>query len=560
MKRFAYTSTSFGFIFWIILLLFIELSIIEQLLLFAFFVTVPLTLLLTETKSRIGKLPGLYRVALYIQFPMAILAALSFLFPSGVIAGGLSLGWLLFTVTVALYGLLRFLERGWYMIEEVSIDVGLMYVALGGAWFSIHRFGIDMLDFNRTIILLTAIHFHFSAFVTPIFAGLLGRMLKIKEDHNRNLYRITVIGIMTGSILIAAGITYSGILEFFSVLLFVACLILYACQAAALVSPMIQNWLPKILLVVSSVTLLLTMSLSFIYGLGEMIQVSFITIPQMVLLHGVGNAFGFVFAGVLAWVNIQPEMKVNLHDIPHSSIYGKWRIGADFFERNHLHMPETPVSNGLVDQLRDYGREDFDPEKIHPDIVSFYENTMKYELTAKTSWKRGFGFLSRVNKLISRKIQQINLPLSHEEKNQAMYSKIIPLDDKKDGREKVRAWVRTGENEETIFAAAYSSHSHQNETYMNIALPLPFGNMTGILRLDHVFQEKRDALTLTTLPRQKDKGDEGIYYHTKWFSIRLPINERFLVWTRTSENLQASHEMWMFGKKFLTIDYEIHKL
>ncbi|HEX6922318.1 MAG TPA: hypothetical protein VF149_00725 [Bacillales bacterium] len=247
--------------------------------------------------------------------------------------------------------------------------------------------------------------------------------------------------------------------------------------------------------------------------------------------------------------------------IPHSSFFGRWRIGEDFFERYHLHR-NNHSPRGLVDDFSVYQREDFQPNQLHPEVIAFYEDTLRYELYADVHWLGMFRFLSPIYKWFSKRIGQINLPLNDKKNQGQMFSRILPLNSAKDGRTGVRAWIRTNDKQETIFVAAYSLHIHRNETYMNIALPLPLGNMTGVLRLDHLESDGdvKKGLQLTSLPRQNFRGDEGIYYHTKWFSVCLPIQERFLVWyTNEQEVLRAAHKMWMFGVPFLTIDYVISK-
>jgi hypothetical protein len=112
---------------------------------------------------------------------------------------------------------------------------------------------------------------------------------------------------------------------------------------------------------------------------------------------------------------------------------------------------------------------------------------------------------------------------------------------------------------------------------MNIAFPLPFSNMTSILRL----YQDGDSLILTSLSGQ-EKGDEGVYLVTSWLPVRLPINETIRVWTAddTSSNpstigsriadaiaakpadlpvtVIAKHDMWLFGIRFLTLNYYIY--
>ena len=60
---------------------------------------------------------------------------------------------------------------------------------------------------------------------------------------------------------------------------------------------------------------------------------------------------------------------------------------------------------------------------------------------------------------------------------------------------------------ETVFVALYSAHTHDHITYMNIALPLPFSNMTGILKP----KAEDGCLILTSSDKRSDRGDEGIF-------------------------------------------------
>lgn len=52
----------------------------------------------------------------------------------------------------------------------------------------------------------------------------------------------------------------------------------------------------------------------------------------------------------------------------------------------------------------------------------------------------------------------------------------------------------------------------------------------------------------------------GIYLHTRFLTIRLPLAETFIIKERTDRILEANHRMWIFGVKFLEIDYKIKKV
>ncbi|BAC12686.1 hypothetical conserved protein [Oceanobacillus iheyensis HTE831] len=545
-------QTCIGFLFWLSSFLFMEVTTIERLLIFGIAVTVPLTFLLTETTDRYGKHFKVYSLAVKFYPIAAIFAIISFFFPLGFISGLWTVPWLIWVTMVFLYGVQRLMARGLHYIEEVSIDIGLIYLLLGGVWLSIFRFGINVLDFGTVIISLTAIHFHFSSFVTPIFAGLLGRFYRRYIGISKQ-FKLMLVGIMVSSLGIAIGITISRVVEFFFVGVYAISLWGYTYYLVFRLYNVVKNKLAYILLSISSLTLIMTMLFASIYGFGRMISIDFVTIPQMVDYHGIANAFIFVFLGVVGWLIAQPKMYFISYGIPFSNLNGERKIGSDFFQRHDY--TSTQVYSGLVNRLEDFDQTDFNSNKVSPRIKHFYEQTIDYDLLSLTYWQKGFHKLSNVYKAISSKVQQINLP-SHEDKDElTVKSEIIGIDDVKDGRKDARAWVRTSKvTEKAVFVAAYSHHSFAENKYVNIALPLPFGHMTGILRFANGID---DGLELTSKARSKNKGDEGIYYVTKWFSVKLPISEHFTVWEE-EDYLKASHEMWILGKKFLAIDYMIH--
>ncbi len=550
MNRGAWMCIGVGMVLWLLSWVVLSVGYIERLLLFAFFVTVPLALLITKSRSRYGKTSQLYRTIRRLHIPLAVLGALSFVYPAGPIAGLLSLGWLLFTCIVGWYGLLRFLERGFYFLEEFCIDAGLMYMMLGGFWFTAQRFGLNIMHFGSLIILLTAIHFHFSSLSVPICSGLVGRMVE-----KGRLYRFMAIGNTISPLLIAVGITYSRTMEWLAVLFFACCIMIYVYYTFALTRSIHASRYAKALLLLSSLSLLFTIGFAIAYGVGRGFGMEVVSIPTMVLVHGTGNAFGFVFLGFLAWAYIHPEARFPASSIPHSRMRGRGRIGADFLERNGWIDSSRAQCTGLVDDFSVYESRFFHIARLNSRIQHFYEHTLAYELEAWVRWLNMFGILSRVYKPLAERMEQLNLPLNHTDGPVVMDGRIVPVHSARDGRENVRAWVRTDKKTGTaVFVAVYSSHTDQEERYMNIALPLPFGNMTGILRVRH---DKSDGLILTSVPRAEGGGDEGIYYAVAGMLFRLPLNETFHVRADQEGKLYAEHRMWLFGIPFLFLSYMI---
>jgi hypothetical protein len=84
---------------------------------------------------------------------------------------------------------------------------------------------------------------------------------------------------------------------------------------------------------------------------------------------------------------------------------------------------------------------------------------------------------------------------------------------------------------------------------MNIALPLPFSTMIGILKLDN----RNDTLVLSST----GEGDQGIYLAIGTLLFRLPLSENFIIEEASTGELTAIHKMKLCGMPFLRIDYSI---
>ncbi|WP_249336657.1 YndJ family protein [Sporosarcina sp. Marseille-Q4063] len=434
--------------------------------------------------------------------------------------------YLIFTVTIAFYGLSRFFTRGFTNIEEFAIDCGLMYLALGGGWYFAYIAGIDT-GFTPLITWLTGIHFHYSAFLLPIFVGFLGRLYKT------TFYKVICAVIIASPMVVAIGITFSRWIELLSVILYMVGLygLLYLTWKTPFVSR-IQKWFIRI----SFAALGLTIIFSLFYALGNGFGIISVSIDFMLRFHGLLNCVLFAMIGLIGWALSVPKTTFSPPIFPVSQIRGKF-----------LYDGYSDDISGLVDDMKVF---EMDSNTLSPKIVDFYENTVDYRLFASVKWHDWFMPFAIVYKLISRKMEQINLPLHRREVE--MTGMIHSVDGKLDGRERVRAWIRNV-NHETAFVALYSIHENEGRTYMNIALPLPFSAMIGALDL---IQHGSD-LQLTSKKLNSPTSDAGIYLAIKKRLLKLPIEEDFFVRETEDGSLIANHKMWIFSIPFLTINYSI---
>lgn len=429
--------------------------------------------------------------------------------------------YVIFTFFVAFYGLKRFLQRGFTNWAEISIDVGMMYLFVGGLWFFAYIAGIDT-GFSPLITWLTAIHFHYSAFLFPISLGFFGRLSVSKW------YRLIVPIILAGPMLVAIGITFWPLLEFISVLLYIFAI--YSLIVLAFRTRFTSH-LQAVLIRLSYSALGISILFSLLYAANNAFGKWFVSIDFMLMFHGLLNCLLFGMLGVLGWVLAPPKTKQDVWNFPVSQIRGRLK-GAD------------QQQSGLVEDLSVF----VDEKALPKTIIDFYEQTDQYQLFASVKWATWFKPFAVCYKLISIQLQQLNLPISS--KRTEMTFDIRAVDPILDGRENPRAWTRKVE-EKNVFVAIYSQHETAGRTYINIALPLPYSSMVGILQLD--------AIDGSLILSSEGDGDSGIYLTAGKTLFKLPLSEYFLIKETSGESLTALHKMRIFGIPFLQIDYTINQ-
>ena len=196
---------------------------------------------------------------------------------------------------------------------------------------------------------------------------------------------------------------------------------------------------------------------------------------------------------------------------------------------------------------------------MHRDVRSFYEHTADYDLDVTPRWERGFVSGGRLWRRVARNIGQVELP-TDASTDERVRSRIVDLDDAVDGREGARAWIRTyQDNGRALYVAAYAATESQGTRLMNIAFPLPGCALVSVLRF--VDGDAPGSLRVTTEGRDGELApDEGIFLATRWFVVRMPMTEWIRVEpTTTPDNTTARHELFLFGRRYLTLDYAIHR-
>lgn len=292
-----------------------ETGLIQRIVLLGILVIVPLALSLVPGSNSKERNVRLYQLALLAQPFGAIAALISFLLPPGVPAGALAGLWFVVTAVIALLGLSRLSKPELRSAAEISISAGLVYLPVAGSWLTVSRLGTQLLGYGDTIILLTAVHFHFAAYAAPILTGLAGRKLAEKGNINR-AFKLVPLGIIAGTPLVAAGITLSPTLALIGTVMISVALVILSVLVVGWILPTIQSLPAWILLLVSSASTLPAMVLACAYAYSIVFHRLIIDIPQMAKTHGIANAFGFALCGLTAWALIDrsPQSLGNFSD------------------------------------------------------------------------------------------------------------------------------------------------------------------------------------------------------------------------------------------------------
>ncbi|OJH40882.1 hypothetical protein BON30_08140 [Cystobacter ferrugineus] len=549
-----------------------EFLLAETLFLLAPLVLVPLGLPLTAVPVRSGRPSRLFTLLEVLPLPSALALVPAFALELPWLARvALGLPYLLFTLCAALHGVVRLAGRSAFLVEELVIDVALLCPLGGAVWMMTWLGDFSLLGFQGLWVLLTAVHFHFAGFGCLLIAGLLGRLLWSRRTWAPRAWRlhpVVAVGLMGAFPLLAAGIAGQRALEVLGVSLYVLLLPMLAglllVGAAGVDSRGVGRWL----LVGSGLAVLGSTTLAGLWGL---LRPSPVTLPTMLRFHGTLNALGFVGLGVLGLRLLHPVSRANPAGVVFSRLGSRGRTGPRFFER--LAPPDGRRPTGLVDDFSEYARPDFDPLRLSPEVRRFYEHTAEYRLWVVPDWKPGFRLGGRLWGWFARRVQQLVLPHDTHLQRHGVKGSIVAVDDGADGRERVRGWIRTHVSDGSpIYVAAYSSHVAGAMRYMNIAFPLPFSNMTSILRIDHDAPGGTGLKLTSCASEDAPGGDQGVYLAHRLLALRLPLNETIWVWSaegtpRTEPPcdepavvLRARHEMWFFGRKYLELHYFIERL
>jgi hypothetical protein len=237
----------------------------------------------------------LMRLAILSSVPSAITLAIAFALTPGLASGSLAIPWLVTTGLAAGSAILGFTRdpARLRLTPRRAMDAATGFLFVGAAFALADRADLRPFDFSATIILLTAVHFHFAGFAL-VLAGALAWRARPGPAFGLAL-GLLVVGIP----LTALGFFGLPLVAWFGVILVASGAIAVAIETLALSRGMSRG--AGALATVAGVALMVSMPLAVIYSTGAVLGVVWLDVPTMARLHGSLNALGFALPAMLAW-------------------------------------------------------------------------------------------------------------------------------------------------------------------------------------------------------------------------------------------------------------------
>jgi hypothetical protein len=273
-------------------------GIIELLFLFAPLVIVPLGLELTRRLTGVGssRVAGLTPV---LQILATIAVSVGFWLAPGRTAAALSVAWLLLCLFLAADRFLQLRTEGRTSLSPI-LNLAYIDLILGAAWLVTSRAGFRPMGFQEPIVLLTAVHFHYSGFATALIAS-----ATLREFRRRNLVmpgvRVLIWLVVLLPFLLAAGFVFSPLLRLVAAISLATCVTALATILLWFAAEF-HSGPARVCLRAACCVALAAFSLAGIYAVSEYFGRDWITVPGMANSHGVLNGLGFVLLALLAWL------------------------------------------------------------------------------------------------------------------------------------------------------------------------------------------------------------------------------------------------------------------
>lgn len=272
-------------------------------------------------------------------------------------------------------------------------------------------------------------------------------------------------------------------------------------------------------------------------------------------------------AGIRGWVRLTGK-RIARRDAPwlECPMGRPGRIGAEFYtylaEQERLQVRPAPDA-GLLPDFDALRGGHFDPGAVRPEIRDFYEHTSGYTLEA---WSEAPVltrlFLWGLTNFVSRRMDQLNFPISSLELAGGVTSEVLPMFDT-EGRRRYTGWLRRlADGERVLYTGLYSVERPPGypDPCVKVSFPVPRGSSTVFLR-----PEALPGGSFRLISSGARFGDPGFYRMVEedadhWRVRYLPtLREFFHVYVDGRGVLRTDHSVRFLGQTPLRLHYKLER-
>jgi hypothetical protein len=204
-----------------------------------------------------------------------------------------------------------------------------------------------------------------------------------------------------------------------------------------------------------------------------------------------------------------------------------------------------------------------DVARIHPHVRRFLERTGELDLRIRSRWSPWSRPVWRLARPLFGAVGQLVLPV----REATIRTRLLALDTSRDGRRGARGVIREyADTGRPMQVFAYAVHDAPDGRYMSAAIPLPGGNLAGLLRLESIGADAEGRLAVRLTSRAQSGG---IWFATPLLAVRLPLRETLALWPAGFDCapreldpspvegcvLVGRHEQRLFGALVVRHDY-----
>ncbi|MDH5607911.1 MAG: hypothetical protein OEY56_00400 [Cyclobacteriaceae bacterium] len=241
-------------------------------------------------------------------------------------------------------------------------------------------------------------------------------------------------------------------------------------------------------------------------------------------------------------------------------------IGEKFIkqlaDKEHLEIDKSEKRKGLLQSVHQLNLAENDYNRLSKNVIDFYENTSQYHFALKADWNpafRLFGVI--VNRMFSKRIEQLNIPLDDGKTARKLTSEVIQLIDKKTKKVKRTIWLRMYlDTKQVVYSGVYEICTIPNgQCCIKTVFPLPNGNATVIL-----YPEVGENGELILRSSGRKIGDCGFYFllidsnGILWTKFIKSFKEKLIVRSKNNQ-IAAEQILTLWNMRVLTFEYTIDK-